>query len=208
MSVRSKSRRYNRRREDILSLRRAGLSFRQISNKLNCSKATISYHCGKNQSEKKRVKAQQITPLGKKVNMFKSRCTKESWRTFRTKVKGFKKRSKGNGKARSHWRVHNVSTPYTCKDVVNKIGEHPICYLTGRKINLKKSSSYSLDHINPIAQGGTNDLNNLEITCTEVNHSKGSLSLDEFYSLCEEVLLWRDKNSNKDDQKGRRSQKR
>tara|TARA_R110000824_G_scaffold229702_2_gene417339 strand:- start:359 stop:910 length:552 start_codon:yes stop_codon:yes gene_type:complete len=181
--------------EDILSLRRRGMSFRDISKKLGCSKATISYHCGKTQSEKKRVKAQHHDPLSKKVNRFKSRCTKEAWRTFRTKIKGFKKRSKGVGKARTDWRVHNVSTPYTCKDVVVKIGDNPICYLTGRKINLNRPSTYSLDHIIPIAKGGSNDLNNLGITCLEVNHAKGSLSLGKFYSLCEEVLAWRDKQS-------------
>ena len=186
---------YQRRREDILTLRRQGLSFRAISKELGCSKATISYHCGRNQSEKKRVKAQRLDPLAKKVNRFKSRCSKEAWRTFRTKIKGFKKRYKGVGKARTDWRVHNVSTPYTCRDVVDKIGHKPICYLTGRKINLNQPSAYSLDHIIPIAQGGSNDLNNLGITCLEVNHAKGSLSLDEFYSLCEEVLVWRDKQS-------------
>jgi len=200
-----RKRKYKRRREDILNLRRAGLSFREISKKLGCSKATISYHCGKTQSEKNRVKSQPKNPLSKKVGAFKARCTKHSWKTFRTKVKGFKKRNKGTGKARTHWRVHNISTPYTCKDVVEKIGANPICYLTGRKINLNNPSKYSLDHITPTAKGGSNDLNNLGITCIEVNHAKGSLSLKEFYSLCEEVLAWRDKQRNKDSEKGGRS---
>lgn len=178
-----------------MNLRREGFSFRAIAKTLGCSKATISYHCGQNDSEKKRVKSQSRNPLGKKVGAFKSRCTKESWRTFRTKVKGFKKRNKGMGRARTNWRVHNVSQPYTCKDVVEKIGLKPICYLTGRKINLNKPSQYSLDHIIPTAKGGSNDLNNLGITCIEVNHAKGSLSLKEFYSLCEEVLAWRNKQA-------------
>ena len=99
------------------------------------------------------------------------------------------------GRARTNWRVHNVSRPYTCKDVVEKIGVKPICYLTGRKINLNNPSKYSLDHIIPTAKGGSNDLNNLGITCIEVNHAKGSLSLKEFYSLCEEVLAWRNKQA-------------
>tara|TARA_R110000824_G_scaffold241616_1_gene430375 strand:- start:236 stop:502 length:267 start_codon:yes stop_codon:yes gene_type:complete len=88
---------------------------------------------------------------------------------------------------------------------VEKIGANPICYLTGRKINLNNPSKYSLDHITPTAKGGSNDLNNLGITCIEVNHAKGSLSLKEFYSLCEEVLAWRDKQRNKDSEKGGRS---
>ena len=186
---------YKRRREEILSLRRAGLSYKQIRKAIGCSLSTISYHCGKNQSERKRVSSQKKIPLSKKVNAFKSRCTSESWRKFRTKIKGFKKRQKGTGKAKTHWRVHNVSSPYTCKDVINKIGPKPVCYLTGRKINLNDSKSYSLDHVTPTAKGGSNDLYNLQITCMEANHAKGSNTLEEFYALCEEVLRWRDEKS-------------
>ena len=56
MNLRTSNNQYKRRREDILALRRQGLSYREIQNELGCSKGTISYHCGKNQSEKKRVK--------------------------------------------------------------------------------------------------------------------------------------------------------
>ena len=137
MSKRQKTRqKYKRRREDILSLRRAGLSFKQIRAELGCSMSTISYHCGANKSEKKRVKAQEASPLSRKVGRFKARCTKQSWRNFRLKVKSFKKKQKGVGKARTDWRVHNVSKPYNCNDVVKKIGDNPVCYLTGRKIDL------------------------------------------------------------------------
>jgi len=194
MNKRLPNKPYKRRKEDIINLRAKGLSFRAIAKKLGCSKGTVSYHCGDLDSEKKRVQGQARTPLSRKVNSFKSRCTKASWRTFRAKVKCFKKRSKGTGKARTTWRIHNVSKNYTCKDVVDKIGSSPICYLTGRKINLNNPKEYSLDHLIPIAMGGTNDLDNLEVCCTEANHAKAGLSLEDFYTLCEEILAWRDKN--------------
>ena len=60
----------------------------------------------------------------------------------------------------------------------------------------------------PTILGGTNDLFNMGICCTEANHAKAGLSLNDFYSLCEEILAWRDKRANKDGQKGRCSSKR
>ena len=39
-------------KEKILSLRKQGQSYRQISKKLKCSKGLISYHCSKGQKEK------------------------------------------------------------------------------------------------------------------------------------------------------------
>ena len=174
------------------------MSYREIRKALGCSKSTISYHCGKNNSEKKRVKNQRGTAeynLSKKINNFKSKCTKAQWRAFRSKIKGFKKkRSAKDRKPSTTWRVHNISKPYTVKDVVKKIGANPKCYLTGREIDLNDTSSYTLDLRIPTILGGTNDLENLEVCCAEANHAKAGLLLDDFYALCEEILAWRDKS--------------
>ena len=198
MNTRTPNKPFKARKKEILRLRKKGLSYRTIAKKLGCSKGTISYHCGKNQTEKKRVKKankERDYSLSKKVTAFKSKCTKAQWRAFRTKIKGFKRKRKGSKRhAHSSWRVHNVSIPYISEDVVNKIGSKPICYLTGRKIDLNNTSSFTFDHRIPTVKGGTNDLENLEICCTEANHAKAGLSLEDFYSLCEEILAWRDKN--------------
>jgi len=203
MNARNPNTPFKPRRDDILFLRKKGLSYKQIAKKLGCSKATISFHCGKDKSEKKRVRQQSIDEgysLAKKLNNFKSKCSKKQWIAFRTKVKSFKKKKKNKlknpqfRKAGTTWRVHNVTKNYTVKDVINKIGDSPICYLTGRKINLSEGKEFSLDHRLPTAKGGTNDLENLEICCTLVNRAKTDMTLGEFYSLCEEVLAWRDKN--------------
>lgn len=204
MNIRSKRNKYKRRREDILSLRRQGLSYNEIAAQLGCSKATISYHCGKNKTEKKRVAAQDKSGLEKKIWTFKARCTKSAWRHFASKVKCFKRRGRGI-KARTNWRV-KVSKQYTTADVVAKIGPKPICYLTGKKIDLDDSSSYSLDHRVPTSLGGKNDLENLEICSHGANKAKADLPIDEFYKLCEEVLKWRNKCRRK--KKARRSRKK
>ena len=195
MNIRSKRNKYKRRREDILRLRRQGLSYKAIAARLGCSKATISYHCGKNKSEKKRVAAQNKGGLQKKIWTFKASCTKEAWRLFASKIKCFKRRGRG-AKARNNWRV-KVSKQYTTADVVDKVGPKPICYLTGKKINLDDSSTYSLDHRVPTAKGGKNDLENLEICSNAANKAKADLPLDEFYKLCEDILEWREKSRGK-----------
>jgi DNA-binding CsgD family transcriptional regulator len=187
---RKRRQRQKRRREDILSLRKQGLSYRKIQQKLGCSRSTISYHCGKSQSERKRVSNQKKNPLCRKVGSFKARCTATSWKHFRSKIKCFKRR------AGDRWRV-KVDSPYDCADVIEKLGKKPRCYLTGELINLEEPMSYSLDHINPVSKGGTNELNNLQITCASANSAKSNLTLDEFYKLCERVLRWRDINKRK-----------
>ena len=191
MNFRSKTNRYNRRREDILRLRKQGLSYREICKEIGCARSTVSYHCGKGRKEKVRVSSQPKAPLCKKVGAFKARCTKPAWRSFSSKIKCFKRRAKGS-KAKSEWRV-NVSSQYTCADVVEKIGAKPVCYLTGKKINVDDPKNYSLDHRVPVAHGGSNDLENLEICSIEANKAKSDLTLDEFYKLCEDVLAWRKK---------------
>jgi len=191
MNLRTSNNQYKRRREDILALRRQGLSYREIQNELGCSKGTISYHCGKNQSEKKRVKESIPRPLCKKVVRFKSRCTREGWRNFSNKVKCFKRRKRGS-RTPTAFRV-NVDKQYTCADVVEKVGVKPVCYLTGKKINLDEPSEYSLDHRLPVSRGGKNELENLEICIHQANQAKADLTLDEFYKLCEDVLSWRNK---------------
>lgn len=190
MNFRTKSKKFKRRREDILNLRKQGLSYREICKELGCARSTVSYHCGKGQREKSRVSSQKRAPLCKKVGLFKSRCEPSSWKTFSSRVKCFKRRARGRKDA--SWRV-NVKSQYSCADVVKKISAKPVCYLTGKKIDINDAKAYSLDHRIPVSKGGTNELENLEICSTSANKAKADLTLDEFYKLCEDVLAWRKK---------------
>lgn len=38
----------------------------------------------------------------------------------------------------------------------------------------------TMDHIIPVCQGGGNRLENIQLSCYECNHTRGSLSLEEF----------------------------
>ena len=184
------SRTFNNRRlkEDIIALRAEGKSYNQISKILNCSKSVISYHCG-NGNEKQRAlnyKKNKNT-LNKcimgKVNTFKSRHVTKA---IKNKTSNFKRHSKSV--------VNNITEGnFTTQDVIDKIGENPKCYLTGKPIDLYKGKTYEFDHIIPVSLGGTNDLSNLQIATKEANQAKSSLTLEGFHDLCEVVLKHRDK---------------
>lgn len=188
------NRKYNNqpRKDAILHLRSEGLSYKQIQKKLGCSLSTISYHCGSG-SEKSRVLRQVKTrkPICKKVSNFKTRCTRANYKSLRSKVKTFK-RKRGNGN-RTNATVNNISKNYSCQDVIDKIGDNPICYLTGLPIDLNKPETYHLDHIVPTSKGGTNDLSNLGVCLKSANCAKGDLSLNELYDLCEKILRFKSK---------------
>lgn len=176
------------RKKDILRLREQGCTYKEIQDKLGCSKSVISYHCGEG-TEKKRVQERNRTErhkLSRKVSSFKCRASRT---IFRAKLKTFKRRSR---KSRTHTIVNNISEPFNTKDVLSKFEDNPVCYLTGTPIDLNKPETYHFDHIVPTSKGGTNDLSNLGICTREANYAKNDLSLDELYNLCEKILNHRD----------------
>lgn len=185
------------RKDKILKLRSQGFSFKKIADTIGCSTSTVSYHCGDG-SEKRRVKEQNKNrkPICKKVSAFKLRCSKSNHDAIRKKLKTFKRKIPGYRYNKSHAIVNNISKNYTCKDVLKKIGDNPICYLTGQPIDINKPETYHLDHIIPTSKGGTNDLSNLGICLKEANLAKGELSIKELHNLCEKILLWRDECKN------------
>jgi len=94
---------------------------------------------------------------------------------------------------KKEWKYPPVT--FKVKDLLEKIGDNPVCYLTGRKIDLLDGKSYHLDHIIPKDKGGSNTLDNCNIACKDANQAKGNLLHHEFILLCEEVL---DYHKNKD----------
>lgn len=68
------------------------------------------------------------------------------------------------------------------KTILSK--QESICYLCGNHLDLE---DITVDHVKPIACGGTNAIENLKIACKECNVKKGSKSLEEFKSPTKEV---------------------
>lgn len=70
---------------------------------------------------------------------------------------------------------------YKSEDALKHIGgPYTKCYLSGVDIDMTKDD-YQLDHKIPVSKGGTNELSNLGITCSEVNQMKGPLEIEELF---------------------------
>jgi 5-methylcytosine-specific restriction endonuclease McrA len=81
-----------------------------------------------------------------------------------------------------------MSRSFSVDDLLKRVGDNPICYLTGEKIDLSKSSTYQLDHIVPRTLGGDNSLENLGLCISKANMAKTDMPLEEFFSLCRRIL--------------------
>lgn len=169
-------------KEKILKLRQEGKSYREIQKILGCSKSTVAYHCDDKQKEnnKKRVKKRRDSahPALRKVENFIGR------KKIKNACEKFQMRD-GSGRVDS---MSDVKISFKVEDVLNKFGDSPKCYLTGRPIDWNDSSSYSFDHIIPASKGGLNTLDNLQLTCPEANFAKRDLTVEQFIDFCKEVL--------------------
>jgi HNH endonuclease len=179
-------------KEKILELRSKGYNYNQIKKEIGCSKGTISYHCGEGQKEKTRFRTtkRRGNPLVGKIQFF---CEKSKPTGYLQKIstitdKAISKKLNGKVMRFSCSKKGEYNTMFKVKDLVEKIGDDPTCYLTGRKIDLNHSRSYNLDHVVPKSRGGDDSLGNCQIACREANFAKGDLSYDEFIQLCKEVL--------------------
>lgn len=154
-------------KEQILQLRELGYSYRRIASELGCPKSLVAYHLSPlvKQKQLERSKLSNKARLSKKVNGFKT-CKKYYRRL----------------------KVDSVKQNYTVKDVLEKFGEEPTCYLTGRKVDLSNTSSWHFDHIVPIAKGGSPELSNMGIACRDANMVKVDLSVEELLTICKEIL--------------------
>ena len=177
-------------KQDILDLRKQSYSYDKIKAQLSCSKSTISYYCGENQSYKRSIrqkKRRSINILSNKIESFlhrKYNCapefqeTRDIHKILQIKLRGFSMNKK----------TKQVKQKFSLQDLIDKIGDDPKCYITGRPIDLKDGRSYHLDHIVPVSKGGDNSIDNCNIACKEANQAKHNLSYQEFIELCKEVI--------------------
>lgn len=189
---------YGELKNKILELRNQGHSYKYIENILGCSKGTISFHCGVGQKEKsctRNNKRRKANPLRFKIHRFCSPTNK----TINEHHNLTKQDEVNNEKIIKRLRIkvarffQKKDTTYgermfSAKDLLEKIGNNPSCYLTGIPIDLNKPRSYHLDHIVPRSRGGDDSLNNCNIACREANQAKGDLLVSEFVELCKKVI--------------------
>ena len=175
------------KKEQILALRADDKTYNEIVSIVGCSKGTVSYYCGENQREKttaRNVTRRALNPLVQKIDNFKFT------RRFTTPAPVNKSKSR-----MGYWKVWTFSDAskasdmnFTIQDVLDLHGDNQVCYLTNRPVDLTDGSTYHLDHVEPRSRGGSNNIENLGITCPEANYAKGKMTLEEFVSLCYDVV--------------------
>lgn len=150
---------------------------RKISKVLGISRSAVRYHINpgnKEQSFKRTKKSRKNNPVQKKVIDFKGReslrCRKKSF----NRVGDDRKISSGN--------------KFKTKDLLEKIGDNPKCYLTGDVIDLNNPSSYNLDHKIPVSKGGDNSLENCGLASKRANQAKTDMTPEELFAFCKKVL--------------------
>jgi len=185
-------------KDSILKLRSEGKTYTEIQSILGCSKSTIAYHCGEGQKEKAKNRSKNLRindhikySIINKIDGFKRSCLK--YRKLQEEYKThFRKRVLG--KIMTFHRDRNTEkydkATFSVDDILAIYNKNPICNLTGRSIDLENTRSWELDHIVPASKGGSDTIDNCQITCKEANFAKGDLSMSEFINLCKDVLSY------------------
>lgn len=166
-------------KEQILKIKQENPSFGngKIAKILKVSKSCIRYYLSPTflSNNRKYIKNfRKNKPLSEKAIHFRGREILRKRKKLFNIILNNKTKSAGN--------------KFKTKDLLNKIGENPKCYLTGRFINLNSPSSYNLDHIIPISKGGDNSLDNCNIACSLANRAKTDMTPEELFIFCKEIL--------------------
>lgn len=178
--------------QQILLLSKEGLSYQEIALKLSCAKSTVCYYINPTQKNKSRLRTQKRRKkhpfiskrehfLGSKKTKYKNYKTQNTVRKkLQLKIETFFQDRKNNMKYQK--------PDFTLEEVIDKFGENPKCYLTGKLIDIYKPHTYHFDHIKPVSRGGDNSLDNLGICIKEANMAKSNLTVEEFIELCQTIL--------------------
>jgi 5-methylcytosine-specific restriction endonuclease McrA len=64
------------------------------------------------------------------------------------------------------------------------VKQNYVCAITGWEL---RPETATVDHIKPLARGGTNTLDNIQIVHGDANRAKGVMTQEEFLALCKAV---------------------
>lgn len=163
-------------KEKVLELKAKGYNQREISQMLNLSKSSVSYHCNPNEPAQTRARTKLARSKNAQTNLQRK---VDSFRSIHNKSRKLEKAVK---------RFTNDEKKFNKTDVLEKFSQQTVCYLTGEPIDLLADDDYSFDHIVPKSRGGDNSIENLGITKATVNYSKHAMTDEEYIQLCLKVV--------------------
>lgn len=167
-------------KEQILKLRSEGKTLREIKRELNCSLNTVSYHLYDAVKRKQKKNAKKFSQ-SEKGKTYKKQWYSSPFGIICNKIAKFSRLHTGRKKKFIH-------PSFSPKEILEKYGNEPTCYITGLKIDLCDPKSYCLDHIIPLSKGGTSNLNNCGLCLPEINAAKSDKTPEQFFELCKLVL--------------------
>jgi len=178
-------------KENILKLRAEGKSYSQIRKELGCSETIISYHLNLSTRNRAKHQSAKTHPFQTKLYRFKrTDCGPKNINFERKRKKTIN--DKLLSKIKTFHKILGTTmsekSSFTVKDIINKFGEKPKCYLTGIELDIYDTKTYQFDHIIPRSRGGQNTLDNLGIASTKANQCKNNMTPDEFMNMCKLVL--------------------
>ena len=142
-----------------------GKSYRELE-KMGYPKSLCNYYCTEDGKEKVRLRNQKNRQESERMIVNK-------------KIDQFMRPYKGE--------PTSEDKKFTYDDVIKKYPDGVSCYLTGRKIDLTKRNSFSLDHVIPKSKGGPNNIDNMRIAYMQANQAKNDMILDDFIEMCHEI---------------------
>lgn len=145
-------------KDQILNLRALGKTYREIRAELGCSLSTIAFHC---------------SPKARKATLARRQKLRST--------------DKLRGRYYNLFKHPRISPPFTYKQFLQLLEDHPRCYLTGKSINYEDMPAWSIDHVVPQSRGGATTLDNLRPVCSIANRVKTNLTLSELLEMCASI---------------------
>lgn len=188
------------RKDEMIALRESGLSIIKTAKALGCARSTVERCLYPHYDSNLKQRQEKTREMRQNNSLF----------ILNEKVKVFQQNRKSTGRrvSANNSKIHTIlnnkitkfSKPYNWRkgmksissfgagDILKKIGDSPVCYLTGEPIDLANSSSYVLDHIVPRSRGGDNSIDNCQIASYQANLCKSNLTYEEFVLLCSKIV--------------------
>ena len=191
----------------IFKWRNKGYTYKQLTEKFDVSKGTLSYHLGHNQKEKTKKRVQKRRDFfQRKIDQFYDRVMDQKRdssyinerpeRTWDNKVRSFYKDKQNSTKGldlmtrRDQMEIH--LWPHNGKDKNGLYFPYITCAITGDKHSVMEPQSHplsmNLDHELPSSRGGPNDLENCQPLGTKINQMKGSMNNEEFFEQIKKII--------------------
>lgn len=171
----------------------------------NISKATIQYRVNPSSRNNSRIRTQRYRKespkviLSKKIGIFcshsvnseYSRKKAERVRDFNFHLKdkitrfSIKRTDKLKRYENMNFSSEDLINSWKQKYSYNEDNMTAVCYLTGKTIDLRKTSEWHMDHIDP---RGPNTVANCAPTLKAANQAKHDLSVEDLIQLCKDIL--------------------